>query len=154
MNFTIRSVMIAVATAAILFACLVSKSTILIEVATALTLFFIPMALVFALCDSKKRRRPFWIGFFVLSSSSLVFANYGEALYYGEIFNKTCEEMAHAIYGDPDFANVSQFNAVSSYMTIVMSVIIGMLGGISAFWIASPAIDQPSGDLESEIPKK
>ena len=42
---------------------------------TSVVLFLIPMMLVFAICDGRKSRRPFWIGCFIMSLACVYGSN-------------------------------------------------------------------------------
>ena len=80
MRFSIGNILAGIACLAFLLAALLSKSTPLVEIASAAVTLLVPLGLVFAICDSSHRRRPFWIGFFILSASSFAFSVYGDIL--------------------------------------------------------------------------
>jgi hypothetical protein len=167
MNYTLKNAILAITAIAILLAALISKSPILIEVATATVMFSIPTALVFALCDSQHNRRPFWIGFFILGASSLFLSS------YGDIFASASSSIAEAVCGpidyvdvDPSTANIppqympgpefqlvslrspsinynDRLNLLIQFVPTVFSTLFGIVGGLLALWISRrPPSDQ------------
>jgi len=67
MKFTIKTAMIGMGLMSILVAALFSGSPLFMSLVTSVVLMLVPMMLVFAICDGRKSRRPFWIGCFIMS---------------------------------------------------------------------------------------
>ena len=72
MTFSLRFAFAGIAIVAIWLAAMTSGSSLAVEIVTALTLCLIPLSLVFAICDARKRQRMFWIGFFIFCVSGML----------------------------------------------------------------------------------
>ena len=175
MRFSIKHSLMATTVVALLLTALLSKSPALIEFATVVTLLSVPMGLVFAICDSNRNRRPFWVGFFVVSAFCCLFSS------YTDIFHNSSSKIAAALCGPPEFVQSSpyamaspsppsfnpgvgpdpdvdvyvrassdnyneRYNLVFSYVPVMLSPIFGMIGGFLAIWISRPGRDVSKRD--------
>lgn len=100
MKFTIKTAMIGMGLASFLVAVLFSRSPFFIGLVSVFLSFLIPMMLVFAICDGRKSRRPFWIGSFIMSVTCV----YG-SFSWGLFSSIECE-IANFVYtvGSPSIA--------------------------------------------------
>ena len=159
MRYSIKHSFAAVAFVALLLAALVSKSPAFIEIASITVSLAIPLALVFAICDSNQRRRLFWIGFFILSISSFLFCM------WGDLFSTASWGIAELLCGNPEMvltdpstlppqataslpqgmelvsvqmpskAYNNRMNLLADFAPRLLSVVFGIAGGMLALWI-------------------
>ncbi|QDU25152.1 hypothetical protein ETAA8_02140 [Anatilimnocola aggregata] len=95
MNFSIRTGLIAVSIVAVLLGAIVSKSPLVMELATNLVLLGICLTLALAIWDREPLRRAFWTGFFVLGFGNVVLASYFNA------YQQSTSELSTLLMGQP-----------------------------------------------------
>ena len=100
MKFSIKTAMIGMGLTSVLVAALFSGSPLFMGLLTSAVVLLIPMILVFAICDGRKSRRPFWIGSFIMSLTCV----YGG--HYWGLFSPLEYEIANLVctVGSPSLA--------------------------------------------------
>jgi hypothetical protein len=133
MKFTIKTAMIGLGLTSVLVAALFSGSSLFLGLLTSVVLMLIPMMLVFAICDGRKSRRPFWIGSFIMSLTCICGSqSFG-------VFSPIDYEIAHLIctVGSPTVAQVDASNPSPAVF------------GVPAI---QPIIPAPSGEFQPVVP--
>ena len=210
MKFTIKTAMIGMGLASVLVAALFSRSPFFLGLVTAFFSLLVPMMLVFAICDGRKSRRPFWIGSFIMSVTCV----YG-SFSWGLFSSIECE-IANFVYtvGSPSIAenatnipppltgtlsvptfpaqslatpNAVQplnppvsttfqpvaatypaflpagvpvnfysydgsYEAISGFVSIILSVLAGVIGGLAALWISKVPPETDTRQDENSAP--
>jgi hypothetical protein len=101
MTFSIRSFLLLIALLAFWLGAFVSKSPLMMELATSGTVLLILLTLAFAIWDRRPEQRAFWTGCFVLGFGNLVLASYWGG------YQRTSYQVAQLIVGSQPAQSVA-----------------------------------------------
>lgn len=93
MTFSIRTFLIVIAVLSVWLGALVSKSPLLVELATSATVLLILLSLALAIWEPRPLQRAFWTGFFALAFGNLIYNGFFNP------YQQMSNQVAQAIMG-------------------------------------------------------